>query len=206
LPIALFVGDIAHYAFVSLADHGHDDAIFYAGSPMPTPPKNLIYRPEFAHLLGNFHLIWSGIDQIVDYAICEFLKITPEQSHLLTSGLLFGRKAQLLAAFISRSDHSRKKEMLTALNTLRGEAKRDVVVHSYLDSTPTTVTFLHRSAGGEYAVKKHTYSLTEFRSHVLKVGDAARKLQEAVGVTQSQLTEFEESAIRAAKQGSRSRA
>ena len=164
---------------------------------MASDPKPLIYTNEFCKLLGLFHLTWCAVDQIVDYAIHEFLNIMPEQIHLLTSGMMFKRKAQLLAGLIARSNHSKKQQILTSLNFLRGEAKRDVIAHSYVDSTPTTATFLHRTASGEFKAKKHSFSLEEFRAHVFKVVDAAKNLQAALAIAHAQLEKFEEAALRA---------
>jgi hypothetical protein len=170
---------------------------------MSPATKELIFSQQFMKLVGAFHLSWSAVDQTADYAIWQFLKITPEQSHLITSALMFGRKAQLLVGLISRSEHPRKNEMLTALNFLRGEGKREVITHSYVVSSDDTVTFLHRTGGG-YNVKKHTFTLAQFERHVLAVLGAGEDFQKAIGVTLSQLAAFEEAAIKAAKRHSTS--
>jgi hypothetical protein len=158
----------------------------------------LMFNPDFLRLLGMFHGAWTSVDQAVDYAIGHFLKIPHEQTHLLTSGMMmFGRKAQLLAGLIARSDHPQKADLLAALNHFRGEVKRDWLVHAYVQSTPTRVTFIHRNTSGEYKVKKLSFSLPEFHKHLVEMTQAGEKFQIAIGLTPEALADFVAAAERA---------
>src|SRR5262245_60973915 len=113
---------------------------------MPDAPKLLVYQGEFARLLGLFFITWSQVDELVDYAIGDFLAISSVQTHLLTSGTVFGRKVRLLEGLIARSKHPKKDVLRRNLNFFRDTAKRDLLSHSYIASTSTTVTFIHRQA------------------------------------------------------------
>ena len=157
----------------------------------------LLFKDEFLAALGMFHGAWSDADLTVDYAIGQFLNLQPEQTHLLTSGMMFGRKAQLLAGLIARSDHAQKTELVAALNVLRGEIRRDWIAHAYLMATDDTVTFIHRNVSGEYRVNELTFTLTEFLEHAKKLAEAALQLQKALDLKRDKQEAFIESARKA---------
>jgi hypothetical protein len=157
---------------------------------MPSHPKALQFEADFLRWLGAFHGAWSSLEQTVNYAIGYFLKLPHEQTHLLTSGTMFGRKATLLAGLIARSDHPHKAILQGELNHARGQVKRDWLSHAYLVSTPTAVTFIHRNVSGEYKVNKLTFTLEEFKAHVITMIDSGTRFQDALGVTPDGIADF----------------
>jgi hypothetical protein len=159
--------------------------------------NSLLLKTEFLEALGMFHGAWSDMDLSVDYAIGQFLEIPPEQTHLLTSGMMFGRKATLLAGLIARSDHPNKDKLMEALNVARGEIRRDWLTHAYLNATPTTVTFVHRNASGEYKVNQLSFTMEEFLDHCLKLARAGHQFQSAIGLTESRQDAFVNAAKKA---------
>jgi hypothetical protein len=150
----------------------------------------LVGKPEFQQLLGQFQVRWAALELTTDYAIWKFLKTTPEQTHLITSGMMFGRKARLLADLIGRSDHTNKAAIQGVFNKLRGGNKRDVFAHSYQHSTETTVTFVDRSSGGEYRATEHTFTLAEFKAHVDWITSASREFLVALGADSAEFVAF----------------
>jgi hypothetical protein len=110
----------------------------------------MVWRDDYTQLMGHFQSMWGSVEVITDYAIWRFLKVTPGQAHLITSGMMFGRKARLLADLIGRSDDPKKAQILGAFNQLRGLSKRDLFAHAYVRSDGKSVTFLERSQGGEF--------------------------------------------------------
>ena len=62
----------------------------------PILPIPMVNHASYLQLLGIFHSNWSAIDLYTDFAIYQFLRVTPQQAHLITSGMVFGRKARLL--------------------------------------------------------------------------------------------------------------
>jgi hypothetical protein len=105
--------------------------------------KPLAITKEFATTLGYFHSVFATLDLTTDFAIFKLLNVTPNEAHLITSGMMFGRKARLLTDLIGRSNHPNKKELLRAFNAVRGN-KRDVIVHGYLWSKQIRVKFIER--------------------------------------------------------------
>ena len=155
----------------------------------------LLLTTEFAALMGNFQGNWGSMELTTDIAICKFLNVTAKEAHLITAGMLFGRKAQLLAGLVSRSDHPKKSEILGAFNKIRGMSKRDMFAHAYIRSDATTVTFLDRSAGGEFTAAEHTYTLQQFKKYVSDFAVAGGDFYAALGLTKEECNEFANAAL-----------
>jgi hypothetical protein len=155
----------------------------------------LAFRDDYTQLMGRFQSMWGSTEILTDYAICKFLKVTPGQAHLITAGVLFGRRARLLTDLVRRSDDPKKAQILEAFNKLRGESKRDMFAHAYVKSDQNTITFLDRSAGGEFSAKEHTLTLDEFRAHVKEFEAAGAAFHAALGVTTKELQAFAEAAL-----------
>jgi hypothetical protein len=125
----------------------------------PEIAKAVNMSDDYLILMGLFQGAWASVELTTDYAIWKFLKVTPEQAHLITSGMMFGRKARLLADLVGRSDHPAKAVILGAFNDLRGMSKRDVFAHSYVWLDRKVIKFIDRQTGGEYRAKEHTATI-----------------------------------------------
>ena len=71
----------------------------------------------------------------------------------------FARKSALLRNLIYRSDDPKKKLLLRLIGKIQNESKRNVFAHAFIISGPNDVTFIDRSRGGDYAAKKHTFTV-----------------------------------------------
>lgn len=132
---------------------------------MTTDHKNaLFYNDEFIRLFGLFMLTWNVFDFTTDLAIGRMLNVTDEQAHLITSGMVFGKKARLFRDLIGRSNHNRKAKILGHFNAAAANAKRDKLAHSMIDFDADRVTFLERPSGGPFDAIQHDFSLDEFRN------------------------------------------
>jgi len=158
-------------------------------------PKVLAFNPDLWTALGGFQVNWAGIELITDYAICLFLEITYEQTHLITSGMMFGSKAKLLSDLISKSDHANKAAIKTAFNKIRGDTKRDVFAHCYINSTTKTVQFIERPRGGEYRAVVHEFTLQELIDHTTKIARTAVEFSAAIGAEPDKVSAFAEAAL-----------
>lgn len=154
----------------------------------------LAFRDDYTQLMGRFQSMWGSTEIVTDYAICKFLKVTPGQAHLITAGMLFGRKGRLLADLIARSDDPKKDRILSAFNKLRGLNKRDMFAHSYLKSDSKTITFLDRSAG-EFRAQEHTFTIDQFRAYVTDFEKAGTEFYSAIGATKEELDAFAKAAL-----------
>ena len=143
-------------------------------------------HPNFIMNLGLFHGAWSVIDLSVDCAIGKFLNVSPEQMHLITTGMMSGPKLRLLHGLVGRSDHAQKAQIIGAINKLQNEAKRAALTHSYVYSNETTITFLERIPG-EFRAREHTFTLTEFQEHNKALAKAMQDLWAALGYSDDDL-------------------
>ena len=161
----------------------------------PSPLNSLLFTIQFTSLMGRFHLTWATVDLITDYAICKFLNLPYEQGHLVTSGMMFGRKARLLADLIGRSDHPNKAAILGPFNKLRGSSKRDIFAHSYVSSAGSTVTFVERSISGKFSAKAHTFTFKDLEEHVLMVTVEADAFYNALQIKGDEVDDFANAAL-----------
>jgi hypothetical protein len=161
---------------------------------MATQQNRLALTPEFTRALGLFHAAHASLDLTTDFAIYKFLGVTPQQAHLITSGMMFGRKARLLADLIGRSDHENKKELLRTFNAVRGN-NRDVIAHGYIWSDSKSVKFIERSISGEFKTIEHKFSLNEFVANLDDFNNKATAFYNAFSVTFEEINAFANAAL-----------
>src|SRR3954470_8073310 len=129
---------------------------------LPVGKNSLGVSGEFNALLDLFLGAWASFEMTTDFAIGKFLKTSHEQTHLITAGMMFGRRAMLLADLVGHSDHPRKAEILGAFNKLRGMNIRDIFIQSCRRSNSEEVRFQGRSTNGQFKTKSHKFTKGEF--------------------------------------------
>jgi hypothetical protein len=169
------------------------------------PMSELIYRPDFLEKLGRFHAVWATTDVVIDIAVGRFLNLPHEETHLVTAAMEFGRKATLLRGLVARSKHPNKETIMKGLNAIQNASKRNTFAHSYQQSTKDKVIFVERIPHGRFSASKHTFTLPQFRDHVLEVIKAGRYLHDGLGITQKEMDDFVEAALNMSKDSSKSR-
>jgi hypothetical protein len=152
-------------------------------------------QPDFLAAVGLFYSMWSANDITVDCAIGKLLKLPADETHLLTAGIDFNRRASLLRVLLNRSTLPRKPQIISALNTIQNESLRNVFAHSFLQSDETTVTFIERTRHGKYDPKKHPFTISAFRDHVHKFVDAAVAFQQELEITNEDMQAFANAAF-----------
>lgn len=163
-------------------------------TPRKHPPLMGLNR-EFLTAVGLFQTNWMQLDLLLDYAIGKFLGTSAANTHMLTAGLEFGRKSSWLRMLISKSDHAKKSQLLSALNVIQNESQRNVLFHSYLVGGANHVTFIERSRHGKFSGKEHRYTMPEFHRHVDEIARAMSSFDEALGVSADELLEFAQAAL-----------
>jgi hypothetical protein len=149
----------------------------------------LALNPRYLQLMGWFQSAWASIEVNTDFAICRFLGVTYEQAHLITAGMMFGRKARLLADLIAASDHPKKDAIIRAFNSVREGNKRNVFAHGYIATDKDSVTFIERTAGKAKA-KQHHFTLQEFEAHVVKFVRAGERFHDVLEIGDQELEDF----------------
>jgi hypothetical protein len=152
--------------------------------------KRLIYDRNFVFFLGAFHGAWLSVETLLSYSIGHALKIPFEETHILTSGMEFGRKAALLRNLIYRSDRKNKAQIIGLIGKLQNESLRNVFAHAMITSSRDTVTFIDRARYGDYRATKHVFTLRQFSDHAIEVTKTAKDLQTALGATADEIHQF----------------
>jgi hypothetical protein len=160
----------------------------------PILPIQMVNHPSYLQLLGIFHSNWACIDLYTDFAIYQFLHVTPQQAHLITSGMVFGRKARLLDDLITHSDDNRKQKLLEASNKIRA-AKRDIIAHSYHGYDELSVQYVERNTSGRFKANVNTYTFNEFKQYVHDVSDSAYKFYIALDASETKINAFANAAF-----------
>lgn len=155
-------------------------------------------------MLGLFHATWATADCLVDFAIGDLLALSHEKTHLVTSGMMFGRKARLLSDLIRQSDHPKKADLKAALRVIRGTARRDVIAHSYMRADDDgRLVFLERSISGDFAARSHAFTRKELAGHVQNLCNATMQMAHALGVSDDELNAFVDATAGASRAPSR---
>lgn len=144
----------------------------------------------FLRDLGHFYGLWSALESALDYMIGRLLKIPHLETHILTAGMEFGRKANLLRVLLARSDHPEKDRIRALLTIIQREAKRNIFTHSFLHSDDESVTFVHRKMDGAYTGTEWRFTGPEFRQHVSNVTAYAGDLHGLLGIDEVDFQAF----------------
>jgi hypothetical protein len=169
----------------------------------------LITDPRFLLFLGSFYASWTAADMTLDFAIGRFMDLPADTTQMLTAGMQYGNKIRILREVIRKGEHKNKAKLLTALNKMQNESKRNVFAHSYLigSSGPAEffdkVSFVERPPGGEYIVREHEFTLEEWKDHCVDFAEASKDFWDALGATNDELQEFGITAVRAAQKSKR---
>ena len=159
---------------------------------------------EFSAWLGVFYVTWSIAENEMAQAIEAQLRLPHFETHLLTARMEFSRKAALLRALISRSDHPNKAAIKGALNKIQNKSKRNVFAHSFLATNETEVIFVERTWEGEFKARMHKFTMPEFITHVQNFIAAATALSTALAVTPADYRAFCDAAMSLASNSGKS--
>ncbi len=121
------------------------------------------------------------------------MRINADETHLLVSGMEFGRKLRFLVELLKRSDHPKKSMLIESIKTLQS-SKRDIITHSYIKSNSTNITFMYRSRG-DYKSGELEFHINDFENHVGEMALASQKYQNAFGASFDDLTAFAEAVL-----------
>jgi hypothetical protein len=146
------------------------------------------FPPGFIETLGHFHCIWLMFDVTLDFAIGYFLAIDFEETHILVSGLEFGRKLRLLVELLKRSKHDKKDILIESIKTIQA-SKRDIITHSYIASNTTNISFVYKSRG-EFKSGRLEFHIDDFTNHVAKIIQATQRFQNSLGVSDETIGHF----------------
>ncbi len=142
--------------------------------------------------IGRFWAAWSGIELDLCWAVGKFLSLPAEDTHRLTSGMMFGPKASLVRTLVKRSAEPKKPAILGALGKLQNDSKRNINAHGFLGLLPTKgITFLNRSVqNGEYTCAQIDFGPSEFARHVDSLLQHSEDFRSALELTGEMRQQF----------------
>lgn len=158
--------------------------------------------------IGLFQSSWRTIDLLVDMAIGRFLGTPAEQTHLVCSGMMFGKKIRLLRALVAKSSAPEREALLRILNNIQNKLKRDILTHSFAQITDDgKIQYMERTSGGDFQVVLHTFSRPEFTEHLFLITNLATDLHTALGTpSHEEIDDFIGAAVTASRKPPREKA
>jgi hypothetical protein len=150
---------------------------------------------QFRFELGAFFQVWLAVEFTVDLAIGKFLGVPDEETHLMTAGLSFGRRATLLRSLVARSDHKDKGKITKLLQEIQDNSLRNIFSHAYLLADARSVTFLERIPHGKFTAKSYPFSGPAFTAHVERFIQAAKDFETTLGVSTADVDAFGAAAL-----------
>jgi hypothetical protein len=157
------------------------------------------FTVKFNENLGLFYGMWLAMEATVDYLIGRYLKLPHEETHILTAGMEFGRKANLLRVAVTRSTDPNKELIKDLLSKIQNESKRNLFSHSLINSSDTHISFIHRKNDGVYTATETKFTPDEFQAHCRKVAKLAQEFHNATNLDNEDFQAFGKAALSAAK-------
>jgi len=164
---------------------------------MAVHPKPLVFNRQFLKWLGSFWGAWNSVELTLSFAIGACLGIPHEQTHILTSGIEFGRKAALLRNLVYQTNMPHKGKIIGLIGKLQNEAKRNAIAHGIIASDEATVTFIEQARGGDYRTTSYQFTLKAFAAHVIMIASIAEQLCIEFQISEDELFRFAAAALRA---------
>jgi hypothetical protein len=157
-------------------------------------PKLALTKP-FLSDLGLFYGMWSALETTIDYQIGKLLNLPHDETHIITAGMDFGRKANILRVLLKKMELPEKEHMIALIAKIQNESKRNIFAHSQLHSDENTVTFIHRKMGGTYSATETTFTAPEFHEHVADITTLTVEFHRLLAIDQTDLLAFGQAAI-----------
>jgi hypothetical protein len=158
-----------------------------------------VMTSDFLCNLGTFYGFWSSLETTLDYLIGRYLKLPHEETHILTAGMEFGRKANLLRALVMRTSDPNKDKIRDALTKIQNESKRNLFSHSLINSNPHSITFVYRKTDGVYSATETRFTPPEFADHLKKIARLAGEFTKLVKIDEADFQAFGKAALSAAQ-------
>jgi hypothetical protein len=155
----------------------------------------MVVDNSYVETLGRFYGMWSALEAEVDYLIGRYIQLPHEVTHILTAGMEFARKANLLRTLVMRSTDPDKEKIRDLLSKIQNESKRNLFTHSLITSNTSSITFVYRKADGAYSAKESRFTAEEFRQHVRLVTFLAADFSETAKIDDADFQDFGQAAL-----------
>lgn len=150
---------------------------------------------------GLFMIAWSVLDSTVQAAIGKQLKVSPQKTLIVTTGMQFRQRVGVLCSLL-RLDGTDHSETLKLLQRAEKNARRNMLVHGHIIvGTPGQLRFIKTSAAEEgLSAKSVSFTAGDLQKHILLTNATTEKLQALLGVSDSDIQLLVDEAVRIERQ------
>jgi hypothetical protein len=153
--------------------------------------------------LGLFVLGWSLLEGYLEYAIAHQLKLSPRDASLITAGMQFRPKADLLRALLNRRP-KRNKAALQILSTIQSKPERNDLLHGVAGSTGIGLWFVRRRNDGRLRSEPKLFTTRKLLDLHSEIHSLRKSLQEELRFTDGEVQHYFHTAHKAATRAAKS--
>jgi hypothetical protein len=170
----------------------------------PDHPKSLLSDEKFTQQLGAFWVAWNRIELITSVAIGHILgNRRYATTHIITAGLEFGRKANLLRNLLHEIDATAEPArppvmggLIRSIGRLQNESKRNAIAHGIFVADDKTVTFIDLPKGGAFIATPHRFTLKELKDHTDNVMRIGEEIRTTLRISETEIQRFAMAALK----------
>ncbi|MGB6490498.1 MAG: hypothetical protein WBF10_03480 [Methylovirgula sp.] len=158
-------------------------------SKMPQP--GLTAYHYFFLQYGQFLAVWNSFDVLVEIAIMRALRLSVEESCILSGALGFGAKSNVLLALLNRSPEEKQKVQL--ITEAIQVAERNGFAHGFISVSADSETFtlVRREVKGSLEVKPKAFSALQMQKHLFVFMGKFAQAQQAFSISDDDLIKYQ---------------
>ena len=140
-------------------------------------------------MLGAFVVGWSVFESVLDVAISRQLKITDEQGLIVTSGLAFERKLQILIALLSleKDEH---RSTISSLKRIKKVAARNLLLHGNIWIGDDHLHFVQVLTDDGLKAREIKHNVKNFATSIQEIMQLVESVKSALSITDDDRSRF----------------
>jgi len=146
-------------------------------------------EPTLAAALGHFVMAWSLVESTLEVAIAKQLRLWPLDGSIVTAGLMFQGRANLLLSLLNRSP-SRNRDAIATVKAMQGIQDRNDILHSVLGGSTEFIWFNRRRIQQEFTSKIEVYDQKRLLEAARRCSDLSTELMNALGISKADYESF----------------
>jgi hypothetical protein len=144
---------------------------------------------RLAAALGHFVMAWSLVESTIEVAIAKQLRLFPLDSSILTAGLMFQGRANILLSLLNRSS-ARNTDAISIVKKMQNLGDRNDIMHSVIGGAKSVIWFNRRRTQEVFSSKIEKYDINRLLDAALRCSDLATELMTALGIKKEDYTSF----------------
>ena len=155
------------------------------------PQLGLTAYNHFFLQYGQFLAVWNSFDVLVEIAIMQVLRLSVEESCILSASLGFGAKSNVLLTLLNRTPAGKQKAQL--ISEAIQLAERNGFAHGFISVSADSETFtlVRREVKGSLEVKPRALSALQMQRHLYIVMGKFAEAQTAFSISDDDLIKYQ---------------